>query len=118
MQKETKEFFMALLLVSTILGGVGQLLLKIGISNPTHLALGTVGLVGFIVLGFIAYVASSGFYLYVLGRMHLSWAYGFGGISYIAATILAMLVLSEAVSPLRWAGIIIIAIGTALVGLS
>lgn len=113
MQKETKEFFIVLLIVSTLLGGFGQLLLKIGVSGShlTQIAI-------FVILGFVSYVVSSALYLYVLGRMHLSWAYGFGGLSYIFATILAIVVLGEAVSWLRWAGIIVIAIGTVLVGLS
>ena len=57
-------------------------------------------------------------YFYVLGRTHLSWAYGFTGLSYIFASAIAFLFLGELVPGLRWLGIAIIAIGTALVGSS
>ncbi len=113
MEKDSKQYFIALLVAATFLGAVGQLLLKYALLNTSIVTLSL-----FIILGFIVYMISSTMYLYVLGRMHLSWAYGFGGLSYIFAALLAMLVLGEPISSLRWAGIIVIAVGTALVGLS
>lgn len=113
MNKEAKGFFVVLLVVSTLLGAVGQLLFKIGVLNQSVTVVAA-----YVVVGFVAYAVSSLIYLYVLGRMHLSWAYGFGGLSYIFATIFAIVLLGETVSWLRWAGVLIIAVGTALVGLS
>ncbi len=111
--EEKKIFFAALLLVSTLLGSFGQLFFKMGVDAQS-----TSLLAGFILTGIIAYGVATLIYLYILGRSHLSWAYGFVGFSYIFTTILAFSVLGEAVGPERWAGVVIIAIGTALIGLS
>lgn len=110
--KEEKRSYIMLLSVSTALGAIGQLLFKLGVTS------GMYNLIMFISLGLIAYLVSSVIYFYVLSRTHLSWAYGFGGLSYIFASALAFLFLAEAVPPLRWVGIVVIAIGTALIGFS
>jgi len=110
--KDTKALFVGALLVSTLLGSVGQLLFKLGVDNSG------LALVGYIIGGIIAYGVATLIYLYILGRSHLSWAYGFVGFSYIFTTILALLVLGESISYVRWVGVIIIALGTALIGLS
>jgi uncharacterized membrane protein len=65
-----------------------------------------------------AYGIATLVYLYILGRSHLSWAYGFVGFSYIFTTVLALIVLGENISAFRWLGVVVIAIGTALIGLS
>lgn len=109
----SKRVFIVLLFFSTFLGAVGQVLFKLGVTNGT-LALEAV----FLVLGLFAYLVSSAAYIYVLSRTHLSWAYGFGGLAYVFASLIAFGFLGELVSPLRWAGIAVIAIGTALIGLS
>ncbi len=98
----------AILLVSTLLGSAGQLLFKLGLSSSTV----------FLLLGILVYGISTLIYLYILGRTHLSWTYGITGLSYIFASVLAMIFLGERISALRWLGIGIIAIGTALVGIS
>lgn len=99
------------MLIGTALGGCGQLFFKLGLSNKVQLT-------EFLSIGIILYFVATVFYLYVLGRSNLSWAYGLGGLSYIFATTLASFILGEPVSLLRWVGVLIIAIGTALVGLS
>lgn len=110
MKENTKLMFIIILLFSTFLGSIGQLLFKLGLTPTTILI--------YLILGFLAYALSTVLYLYALGRMHLSWAYGMGGLSYVFASILALLILGEQISPLRWVGILVIAIGAALVGLS
>ncbi|MDE1874382.1 MAG: hypothetical protein KGI04_04700 [Candidatus Micrarchaeota archaeon] len=109
---EGKKAFVALLLMSTLLGAAGQLFFKIGVTGSFT------ALVEFIALGLLAYGGSTVLYFYVLSRTHLSWAYGFTGLSYIFASVLAYLFLSEAVPLLRWDGIFLITIGTVLIGLS
>ena len=113
MSKHGKLFYVLLLVVSTSLGGVGQLLFKTGLlqSDIYWTAL-------IISAGIFVYVVSTAIYFYTLARVQLSWAYGFGGLSYIVAELLAYAVLAEPVGWMRWIGVIIIAIGTALVGLS
>ena len=103
-----RRMFLGALLVSTFLGSMGQLLFKMGLAHSLLVVL----------LGLLAYSLSTLIYLYILGRAHLSWTYGIGGLSYIFASILAFLVLGEKISVLRWIGIAVIAIGTVLVSVS
>lgn len=99
-----------MLVVSTLLAAFGQLLFKLGLASQISLP--------YIGIGLLFYALSTVIFLYILGRMHLSWVYGLGGMSYIFASLLALFVLGEQISALRWLGIGVIAIGTALVGIS
>ncbi len=110
---DNRRFFALLLLGSTFLGSVGQLLFKMGVDSA-----GLHQLLLHVALGVAAYGVATLVYLYILGRSHLSWAYGFVGFSYIFTTVLALLALGETVSPMRWIGVLVIALGTALIGLS
>jgi multidrug transporter EmrE-like cation transporter len=58
------------------------------------------------------------FWLVVLSRVPLSVAYPFVGISYIVIVTLSKVVLHEHVPALRWIGVVIVAVGIAIVGLS
>ncbi|MCL5680011.1 MAG: hypothetical protein M1465_01550 [Candidatus Marsarchaeota archaeon] len=98
-----------MLLGSTFLGAVGQLLFKYALS--AHMLY-------IISFGIIAYFVSTLIYFYVLTRANLSWAYSVGGLSYIFAVILAASLLAESVPPLRWLGVIIITVGVVFVGSS
>lgn len=98
------------MLISAIMGGFGQLLFKYAFDD---------GLFTLTILaGLAIYAVSTAIYFYVLSRTHLSWANSLSGISYILAVILAATVLSEHVSVLRWAGVVVIAIGVVLVSIS
>lgn len=110
--KNEKIKHISMLSGSTVLGAVGQLLFKYAL--PTGGGLLLEWLLG----GLIAYGLSTLIYFYVLSRVHLSWAYGIGGLSYIAATILAYLVLSEYIPPLRWIGVVVITIGVLFIAAS
>lgn len=110
--QNAKRYFVLILITSTFLGSIGQLFFKLGVQSTR------VSLLIYILVGIISYGISTVLYLHVLGRMHLSWVYGFGGLSYIFVNILAFFVLSEKIATLRWVGIVMIAIGTALIGLS
>ncbi len=108
-----KLFYVLLLVVSTSLGGVGQLLFKAGLLQQSAYIAAIA-----IAIGILVYVISTAVYFYTLARVQLSWAYGFGGLSYIVAEVLAYLVLAEPVGWARWTGVVVIAIGTMLVGWS
>lgn len=110
--KQDKKLYVLMLFCSTMLGAAGQILFKLGVSS------GTSWLFVFLVTGLISYLVSTVIYFYVLSKTHLSWAYGFTGLSYIFASAIAFLFLGEQVPALRWTGILIIAVGTALVGSS
>ena len=69
-------------------------------------------------LGLVLFGVSSVFWLVVLSRVDLSLAYPMVGLSYVIIVALAKLVLDESVPAVRWAGVIIIAVGIALVGFS
>ncbi len=114
MEKESqysKKILVSILITSTFLGGLGQFLFKIGLNNHNSFIL-----LLFVFLGFLSYSLSTVFYFFALSRAHLSWVYGFGGLSYIFASLLASFI--EPVPLLRWLGIFIIAVGTALIGIS
>jgi len=108
MEKDNKKTLVMILLLSTFLGSLGQFFFKLGLAT----------FAGYVALGLVVYGLSTLIYLYILGRMHLSWTYGVGGLSYIFASLMGLFLLGEQISPLRWLGIVVIAIGTALVGLS
>ena len=103
-----KKENLLLLVVSTLLGAVAQLVFKISLNSGEMLLL---------VLGVGIYLVSSLIYLYVISRVHLSWAYGVGGLSYIFAVLLAALFIEE-VPVIRWVGVGIIAIGVFLISAS
>ncbi len=92
------------------LGAVGQLLFKFGVLGHISLA--------YLLPGLAAYAAATALYFVVLGRSHLSWAYGLNGISYVVAVFLALIFLHETIPLLRWAGVAVIAVGAALIGFS
>lgn len=106
----TKLRNVGFLVVSTFLGAVGQLLFKYSFGKPLFAEL--------LASGLLVYAVSTVIYFYVLSRVHLSWAYGMGGLSYIFATIFAYFFLMEDIPPLRWLGVIVIVIGAALIGFS
>ncbi len=95
---------------STFFAAVGQLLFKYSFTSSF--------VAGWLALGVVAYGVSTVAYFYVLSRVHLSWAYGIGGLSYIFTTVLAYLVLMEDIPLLRWVGVIVITIGVILIGTS
>ncbi len=110
-EKNPKTRNILVLVGSTLLGAVGQLLFKysfFGIS-AAHFYL-------FLALGLLAYIVSTVLYFYVLSRVHLVWAYGIGGLSYIFTIIFANFI--ENVPMLRWIGVVAIAAGVFLIGLS
>jgi drug/metabolite transporter (DMT)-like permease len=109
-----KRLFAGVMIVSTLLGGAGQLFFKLGLAEyglPVDLVL-------YLSIGAFAYAVSTILYFYVLGRSHLSWAYGFVGLSYLFAAIFAAFILGEQISAARWAGVLMIVAGVAFIGLS
>lgn len=99
-----------LMLISAVLGGIGQLLFKYAFQDGLFTI--TIG------AGLGIYAIATVLYFYVLSRTHLSWANSISGISYILAVILAATVLGEYVSFIRWMGVLVISIGVLLVGIS
>ncbi|MDE1860324.1 MAG: hypothetical protein KGH72_01255 [Candidatus Micrarchaeota archaeon] len=113
MAQKSKLLLVCVLLVSTSLASIGQLLFKLGLSQA-----GAIQLVSYVCLGIIVYGMSIIAYFYALGRTHLSWGYGFTGLSYAFTALLAYLVLGETIGSMRALGIIAIVIGTVVIGVS
>ena len=102
---------LAMLFVSTMLGAVGQFFFKYSFMDAGSFVV-------LLMIGLLSYAISTIVYFYVLSRVHLSWAYSLGGISYVFAVLLAHFVLLEDIPPLRWVGVIVITIGVVLIGAS
>lgn len=102
---------LALLVVSTLLGAIGQFLFKLSFTVAGEFLY-------ILALGVLLYVIATVIYLFVLSRTHLSWAYSLVGLSYIFAVLLAYLFLGENIPVLRWAGVLVIFSGVLLIGLS
>lgn len=117
---------MVLILVAVLLGVVGQLLLKMGITQVGTLAFGS-DLAGLIQLGlrvfgnlkvlggFAVYGLSSLFWIVVLSKVDLSLAYPMLALNYVLVPLTAWLFLGEQVPTLRWLGAGVVIIGVVII---
>lgn len=118
---------LVLIMIPTITGVAGQLLLKVGMSQLGALELSIAALPSllmrivmspYIVVGLAIYFGGVFFWLLALNRADLSYVYPFASLSYVLITIASWLLLHEAVPPLRWIGLVVICVGVALVARS
>ncbi len=118
---------LVLILIPTITGVAGQLLLKVGMSQLGALELSMAALPGlvtrivlspYIIIGLAIYFGGVFFWLLALNRADLSYVYPFASLSYVLITVASWLLLHEAVPPLRWAGLLVICVGVMLVARS
>lgn len=116
-----------LLLVTVLFNVSGQLLMKRGmtmvgpITGDLSLLIGSLGkafLNPYVLAGVGAYAASSIFWLILLSRVDLSYAYPALSLGYVLITLVSVLFLGEHVSALRWAGVIVICVGVILISRS
>ena len=118
----------ALAVVSVMLATAGQLLLKAGMDKVGFIdgeRLGkplalfkTIALTPQVVIGIAIFAASAAFWLVVLSRVPLSFAYPFAGVVYVLTTVFSRFILHEHVPAARWLGIALIIIGIVVVGQS
>lgn len=114
---------LAQIIIATLLGGIGQALIKYGVTNAeagsglvataTRLMLSPG-----VVAGLSAYAVSSVFYVMVVRSKGLSFAYPFVAANQVIVFLLAWLLFREAIPPLRVAGLVVICIGVTLIALS
>ncbi len=101
----------AALLASVALGALGQVLFKLGVRGgaplPTALAS------PFVVLGALAYAASTLFWLQALSRLPLSVAYPFLSLNFVLVPLAGHLLFREPLSAPQLAGCLLIAAGVA-----
>jgi multidrug transporter EmrE-like cation transporter len=68
-----------------------------------------------VLLGFVFVFGASIFWLAVLSRVHLSFAYPLLAFGYVVTALLARLLFNEPISATRWTGIVVICLGVVLV---
>ncbi len=116
-----------LILVSVLLGAVGQLSMKKGMSylGPISLNLSTlfVNLTRmltspFVLLGLFLYAISAVLWLAVLSRVQLSYAYPMISIGYVLVLMLSWIFLNERLAYLRILGVLLICCGVFLISRS
>jgi len=119
---------LALVLISVCFAVAGQVTLKaamdevgpIGeaqLSNPVHTFV-RAAQQPLLWAGLALFAISAVFWLVVLSRVPLSIAYPLVGVSYILVVLIAKLVLHESVPALRWVGVVVVALGIAVIGAS
>jgi drug/metabolite transporter (DMT)-like permease len=118
----------AFLLVSVGFSVAGQLTLKAAMKRVGRIGTAQVQAAGDTILraarepmlwaGLGLFGISALFWLVVLSRVRLSVAYPLVGLSYIAVVFLARFLLHERVPGLRWVGVVVIALGIAIIGFS
>ena len=106
------------LLIAIALGAFGQIALKLGMRG-LHIA-GPLALLHaiftpYVLLGLALYAISTCFWLTVISRWQLSYAYPMIAIGYIGVVFLSLVIFKERVMPLQWVGIFLMIGGLVLV---
>ncbi len=116
-----------LVLVTVTFNVVGQYLMKRGmmevgrISGDLALMINSLSrafLNPWVIAGVVAYGMSSIFWLVLLSRVDLSYAYPALSLGYVLVTVVGAFALGEQVSGLRWAGVLVICMGVVLLSRS
>jgi multidrug transporter EmrE-like cation transporter len=116
-----------LILIATVMGIVGQTMLKHGMNQmgPISLSTDTVPAIvwqivrsPFVIGGLLIYGFGTFFWLVTLSRIDLSVAYPFVSLNHVLLFLIGWLILREAVSPMRAAGVAVICVGMILVARS
>lgn len=114
------------ILIAVIIGVIGQLFLKAGLnalgaidfSKGLMTSYTKIFLSPLVLLGIFIYLISVVFWLYVLSKVDLSFAYPFLAISYVLIILASQWFLGENVSFLRWTGVLVICFGVFIVSRS
>jgi multidrug transporter EmrE-like cation transporter len=116
-----------LLLIAIAMSTTGELLLKHGMNmvgvlhlNPTLFipTLAKAFTNPFVLAGFALIFGGSIFWLAVLSRVDLSWAYPMLSLGYIIVVVESWILLNEPVTPLRFIGVLVICLGVFIVSRS
>lgn len=126
--KTSSLISMAFLVVSVGFAVAGQVILKAAMDHLGRIGSAEVAAFNEYVgraarepglwLGMFLFGVSGMFWLVVLSRVPLSLAYPFVGLSYVAVVLLSRFVLGEEVPALRWVGVLVVAAGLVIIGLS
>lgn len=102
----------AILLVSCLLAAIGQLLFRTGAVGRTGIA---EFLNPYLLVGLLAYAASTVLWVYALARTHLVLAYPFTLLTFVLVGAGAVLILGEAVNRVVILGWLVVVAGVGLV---
>jgi drug/metabolite transporter (DMT)-like permease len=112
-----------IILIPTIAGVIGQLMLKVGMQQMGALQLSADALPALvlriatspmIIFGLAIYMGGVFFWLIGLNRMNLSFLYPFASLSYVLIAVASWAILREDVPPMRWVGMVVICVGVAV----
>jgi drug/metabolite transporter (DMT)-like permease len=111
-----------LMVVSTLIGSVGSLLLKKGSARfNMDIRKGVIKTIRnilnnyFVITGAVLYVVSAGFFIYLLRLEDLSMLYPMSSLSYVFVTILSVYFLKEKMNHYKILGVIAIIAGVVMV---
>ena len=116
-----------MILTPVLIGVVGQILLKMGMKQIGSFSLIQKGIFlqyiriflnPFVFFGLVFYFLGTVFWLYLISRVPLNFAYPMLSLSYIFVAIASIFLFHETVNPINWAGIAVIMIGVVLVAQS
>jgi len=114
----------AFLLIAITLGAFGQISLKYGMKQFGALGVPGTSIVPglarailspYVLLGLCLYAVSSAFWLVVLSKWALSYAYPMIATNYLLVVLLSRAFFRENVMPLQWVGIVLMVTGLVLV---
>jgi drug/metabolite transporter (DMT)-like permease len=115
------------ILVSVLLGAVGQVLLKKGMMtlgpvtltvNHLPATLWRMATNPYVVIGLLIYVGGTVFWLSALSRVDLSYAYPFASLSYVVMLAASWLLFHENITPIRLLGTLVVGLGVFLISRS
>lgn len=107
------------LLVAIVIGVIGQLLLKYGMSRRPDFRLRDLTELTHdlpVIAGFCCYAIGTLLYFEVLARLDLSVAYPTVSLGYVLVIVMSRVLFEEQVTAARWIGVIIICTGVAMIG--
>jgi drug/metabolite transporter (DMT)-like permease len=114
-----KLIIILLMFISTTIGAVGSIFLKIGATH-FHIKLNFKGIINIlknwgIILGLFLYIVSTVAFIYLLKSEELSMMYPLTSMGYVFITILSAVFLKEKINVYKICGIGLIVIGVSLV---
>jgi drug/metabolite transporter (DMT)-like permease len=109
----------AILVVAILLSGTGELFLKRGMNRVGELSFTVPKLIETfttweVLLGFALFFGGSLFWLKVISRADLSWAYPMLALGYVFVVLGSRFFLGEPVSAQRWLGTFVILVGVVI----
>ena len=112
-----------LILLGVIMASFGAIILKLGAGEVNYdqslvKVLISVFLSWKILLGLLFYFVPALFWIYLLKKMEISFLQPFFALAYVFTPILAIVILNEKISVLRWLGVLVILLGVILVSRS